>query len=474
MDIMGANKGLEKKLAKYVSQMRFENLTSAAVSSAKRSTLDILAAMLAGSTAKGIDTLVALSGDLGGGCGEAHVIGHPNRMSPLSAVWCNGTMARSLEIDDCVNSLPVHPSASAVPALLTLSEIKKGLSGRDFLTALAVGQDVIIRMGLTVRENAMESGRNNLFKIFGPTAAVARALGLDPDRTLHALGIAYSFAIGDGQCAVDAKALTLQLQQGNVAQGALLSGLLAERDFTGAREFLLGRFGYLIAYEPNPRLEFLTNGLGREFMGEQISIKPFSSCRATHPAIDLALGFSKAYALNSDSIQKITVRVNPELHNLVAIPHEEKINPASVHDAQFSIQFTVAAALIRGDMFLRELAPDVRSDKRILDLARRIRVEPDASLRTESVLGRTILEIDIPGQEKIKGEMVSPLGSPERPMSWEDCGAKLMKCANYAFYPPERNRLKELIDRVECLEEVEDVSVLFLYLQGENKRIDQT
>ena len=459
---------MEKQLATYISRAQFEDLSPETVSSAKRSTLDILAAMLAGSTAKGIETLLALSSTLGGE-GDAHLIGHPNRVSPLSAAWCNGAMARALEIDDCVNFLPVHPSASAVPALLILSEVKKGLSGRDFLTALAVGQDVIIRMGLTVRENAMESGRNNLFKIFGPTAAMARALGLDPDRTLHALGIAFSFAIGDGQCVLDGKALTLPLQQGIVAQGALLSGLLAEKDFTGAREFLMGKFGYLVAYEPNPRIAYLTEDLGRKFYGEQISIKPYSSCRATHPSIDLALSLSNDYDLNPDSIRKIMIRTNPELHNLVAIPHESKIYPTSVHDAQFSIQFTVAAALIRGDMFLRELAPNVRSDKRILDLAQRIRVEPDTSLRTESVLGRTIVEIEVPGQRKIKGEMESPLGSPERPMTWGDCGAKLMKCAEYAFYPPERKRLKELIDRVECLEKVKDVSELFTYLQGENK-----
>ena len=111
-------------------------------------------------------------------------------------------------------------------------------------------------------------------------------------RTMH-LGIAFSFAVGDGQCALDPEAMTLPLQQGIVAQGALLSGLLAEKGFTGAREFLLGRFGYLVAYEPNPRLNYLSEGLGKEFYGEQIAIKPFASCRATHPSIELALNLRK-------------------------------------------------------------------------------------------------------------------------------------------------------------------------------------
>jgi 2-methylcitrate dehydratase PrpD len=374
-------------------------------------------------------------------------------------------MARALEIDDCVDFLPVHPSASTVPALLTISEMKKGLSGRDFLTALAVGQDVIIRMGLAVRENAMQTGRNNLFKIFGPAAAVARALGLDPKRAHHALGIAFSFAVGDGQCALDGEALTLPLQQGIVARGAVLSGLLPEKDFTGARDFLMGRFGYMVAYEPNPRKAYLAEDLGKVFYGERITIKPFSSCRATHPAIDLALLLSKEHDLDPASIEKVTVRTNPEVANLVAVPHESKIRPSSVPDAQFSIQFTVAASLLRGDVFLRELSPDALSDQGILSLARRVRVETDESLRTEGVLGRTVLEMKVRGRDKIIGETESPLGSPKRPMTFEACAAKLMKCAEYAHVSVPQTSLEALIDRVEHLEEMDDISVLFTYLR---------
>src|SRR5512135_2011881 len=138
---------ISKGLGEYIAGARFEDLSAEAVAAAKRSTLDTLGAMLAGSTAPGIDTVVRLAKGWGG-VPEAHVVGFGTHLPAPLAAWCNGTMARALEIDDCVDFLPVHPSASAVPALLTLAELRPGLSGQDYLIALAVGQDVKIRMGL--------------------------------------------------------------------------------------------------------------------------------------------------------------------------------------------------------------------------------------------------------------------------------------------------------------------------------------
>jgi len=444
------------KIAQYVARTQYQDLSPGAVSAARRSTLDTIAAMIAGSSAPGIETVVNLAGGWGG-AREASLIAFGLKLPAPSAAWCNGTMARALEIDDCVDFLPVHPSASTVPALLSLAESRGNISGREFLTALAIGQDIIIRMGLALRQNAMQSGRNNLFKIFGPTAAVARALRLAPDLVQHALGISFSHAVGDAQCALDG-ALTLRLQQGIVAQGALISGLLAEKGFTGAREFLLGRWGYLCVWEPEPRLGFLTDGIGQDFYGEQITIKPFSSCRATHPSIDLCLSLTRENELGADAVGKIKIRTSPEIHNLVAKPHETKCRPDSVPTAQFSIQYTVAAALLRGDMFLAELSPHLFNDMNITNLAERIEVVPDPDRRTGSVLGRTSVEIFTKAGAVIAGDIEHPLGSPARPLSYDECAAKLRKCTEYAVRPPAEERIDRLIDRIQHLEKLEDVS----------------
>lgn len=449
---------VSRQLADYVASSRFEDLPPAAVAAARRSTLDTLGAMLAGSSAEGIDAILALAASWGG-TPQARVVGTDLHLPAPLAAWCNGAMARAREIDDCVDFLPVHPSASAVPALFALADLAGGMSGRDFVTALAVGQDVKIRLGQAVRQNAMQSGRNNLFKIFGPTAAVARAMKLDGERTLHALGIAFSHAVGDAQCALEG-AMALRLQQGIVAQGALVSALLAQQGFTGAREFLLGRWGYLRAFEPDPNLEALTDELGKAFRGELISIKLHASCRATHEAIDLALALRGEKGEAAAEVQRILLTVTPEVENLVGLPRATRVRPSSSADAQFSLPYTVAAALLRSRVFLAELEATAYSDVTLLDLAARVEVRGDAVMRTEQVIGSTRLEAWWADGSHWVGETSIASGSPALPIGEACHGAKLRACAEHGRRPLSDAALRNVQGACVELEHLDDVRIL--------------
>jgi 2-methylcitrate dehydratase PrpD len=148
----------------------------------------------------------------------------------------------------------------------------------------------------------------------------------------------------------------------------------------------------------------------------------------------------------------------------VGEPRDVKIAPGSVPTAQFSIQFTVAAALIRGDFFLKELEPESIKDDEILDLASRIYVESDPSLRTDFVLGRTVMEIDLEGQPSLKQEIELPLGNPSRPMKYDACAEKFRKCTLYSVNPLQAACVEELIEKVSRLQDLQDVSVLMSYL----------
>ena len=442
---------VSRNLARYVANCRFEDVPGPALQAAKRAVCDTIFAMVAGSSAPGIDVLLDFAGAWGGR-GEARVIGTEWRLPAPKAAWCNGAMARALEIDDCVDFLPVHPSASAVPALLAIAELRRGLSGRDFLTALAVGQDVKIRFGLAVRENAMQSGRNNMFKIFGPTAAVARALRLDAEKTQQALGISFSHAVGDGQTALDG-GLSLRLQQGIVAEGAVMSGLLAERGFTGARDFLFGKYGYLRAFEPNPNMPPLTDDLGRRFHGDLITVKPYSACRATHAAIDLALALRLKVGASVDAIKRIDIAVSPEVDRLVGAPREARLRPDSAAAAQFSLYHTVATALLRGRLFLEEIEPACYTDGAIRALGERVVVTGDPAMRTESVIGRTRLSATLADGRTLVFESTTPFGSPANPISVEGLAEKARRCAAYCrrkLRPDAVDRIAAAIDGLEA------------------------
>jgi 2-methylcitrate dehydratase PrpD len=448
--------GLSRRLAEYVVNVSYEDLSEHAVANAKRASLDTIGAVLAGTGVPSVAAVIDLA-TAWGGTPEARVVGQDLRLPAPLAAWCNAVMARVLEIDDCVDDVPVHPSASAVPLLLALAESRGGLSGREFITALAIAQDLIIRLGRATRVNAMVSGRYNLFKIFGPAAAAARALGLDVDQTQNALGIAYASAQGEGQSALDG-AFSLPLQQGNVAKAALIAALLAERGSTGCEDFLFGRMGFFNAFEPDPIVAPISDRLGEYFLGEELSVKPYSACRCCHPALQLIQQYRAEHG--DGPIERIKVTVNSGIHGLVGAHIDDMADPYSPTAAQFSLPFNMAAALTRGDFFLKELTPEVISDEAIRNLSRRIDVIADEGMSTENVLGRTRLVIEADGQAPVTLETEFPLGNPVNPLSFEDCGHKLRKCADFAARRPADNDIEELITNVMEIESATDVSAL--------------
>jgi len=254
--------------------------------------------------------------------------------------------------------------------------------------------------------------------------------------------------------------LTVRLQQGIVAQGALIAGLLASKGFTGAKDFLLGRFGYFNAFEPNPRLEYLTKDLGRTFYGERVSIKPYAACRGTHAAIELALKFVEDCKIPSNKVKRITYRTSPEIFQFVGSPREAKIKPNSTASAQFSIQYVSAAAIARGDVFLKELEEESIHSRDILDIAQKIHVEPDDSLRTNSAVGHTILLIETEGGLTWERRLEELLGSPSRPMTYEQCTDKFIKCTDHSLKPLRKENVETLVKMVQHLENINDVSSL--------------
>ena len=453
------------RIAEHVASVRPDGVPRPAIDAARKATLDTVGCMLAGVGAPGIDILIDLARGWGGKP-EASVIASGFAAPAPIAAWINGAAARALEIDDCTDFLPVHPSATIVPTLLALAEARGGITGRDFLCAAAVGQDLIIRLGMATRRDAIQTGRYNLFRIFGSAAAAAKALRLDAERTHNALGIAYSFMCGEGQSALDG-GLALRLTEGNSSRGAIDAALLAERGFTGARDFLMGRMGFFTSFEPDPIPGPLTDDLGTYFWGEQLSIKPYAACRCNHAALGMILAHQRETNLDPKTIKAIRVIVAPGVHRLVGAQLDPKNDPPSQVAAQFSLPYTVAAALVRGDMFLKELAPSELMDPAIRGLARRIEVVPDESnVDAQFVIGRTEVEIEVEGRTKVRLAGFKPPGNPANPLDMAAVGEKFRKCATATVRPLPAATVDRIAALIDGLETLPEVSVLSGAIRG--------
>ena len=448
----------EHRIAAHIATCPLENIGGAARAAARRGIIDGTASMVAGRRAEGVEAMISLARGWGSDC-KSRIFASGLHAAPPLAAWCNGAMMRALELDDCIDSLPVHPTAATLPAILAALDMRPA-NGADLLRALAIAQDLKIRFGLAIELNAMQSGRNNLFKVFAATAGVAALWRLSPETTMHALGLSASFAVGDGQCAIDGS-MALRVQFGNVASGAIQSVLLAMAGVTGPVSWLTGRYGFFQAYEPRNDLSILLDGLGSRFEGERISIKPHSACRCCHTVIDLIRDLRDEVDIDAVGLSRMTITVSPEVYGLVGGPRETKIAPVSGAAAQFSLPFSAATAWQHGKMGLRQSDPASLVDPRTIATMEKIFVISDEGNRTDNVIGRTDLDVMFDNGQTIRRSSSRPTGAPDKPVTERDLRAKFEDCLAFGGLSVNHSTLDAFLADVRAIEDVTGAASLF-------------
>ena len=302
-----------------------------------------------------------------------------------------------------------------------------------------------------------------LFGYFAATVAAGRVLGLDETRLMNALGIVYSQAAGNHQVTRDG-ALTKRMQPGFAAQGALVSVQLARRGVRGTQETFEGADGFLRVYlRDRCDRDALREGLGERYEFTQLSYKPYPCCRFNHTAIEAAIALGAPAKIPAAGIRRVRVGVTRQAYEAVCTPVAVRKAPATIVHAQFSIPFTVAAALIDGGIGLGHFSESAIRRPDILSLAQRVDAYVDEDIEREwsRSISPARVQIDLEDGTTRTLRVDLPLGHPSRPMSTADHDAKAMDCFRLSVRPLGSDahcRLRDLVDRLESLDDVGELA----------------
>jgi 2-methylcitrate dehydratase PrpD len=424
---------LSATLATHVARTSFEDLPPAAVAGAKRSLLDALGVTLAASTlGEGcrpfVDLVLA-----DGGAPVSTVVGFGRKVPPAAAALANGAMAHALDYEDAHDGALVHPNAQTVPAVLALAETRP-TSGREVITALAVGCDLVCRLGLALRDDPARFGwyPPAILQAFGAAAGAARVLGLDAGATLDALSLTLAQATGTAEMTRGARSVVRGVRDAFGAHAGVLAARLAQRGVHGFDRPFEGEAG-LFALYAGGRYDagVLTDGLGHRFEGAALSYKPWPSCRGTHAAIHGALEL-RAGGLDPSTVTAVRV-VGSSLNRMLCEPRAQRTAPRTAIDARFSLPFTVARALVHGTVGLDAFAPPALSDPPVLVLAAHVRYVVDGD-DSPGAATRCRLEVDAAGVTHRIAVDRAP-GGPDRPVPDAELRAKFTANADRAAVP---------------------------------------
>ena len=393
----------EEKLVAFIHDTSFEDIPSVAVETVKHQILAVIGTTIAGATAEGCETAVQLYKELGGKQ-EATIFVHGGRIPAHDAAFVNGVMARALDFCDAMAPGP-HPGSAVIPAALAASELAGGCSGKDFITAVALGTEVAARLNLS--EAAYDGfDPTGICVPFGAGAAAARILGLSQKETWNALALAFNGCGGSFQSHIDGS-LGVRFVQGRVAQSGVMSARLASKGITGPRNFLDGVYGYFHLYGKDMFTgEAALSDLGSRYHLLHLVFKKYPSCALTAGSTDVMLKLIAEEDLSAEDIERIDITVPPYTHKLVGHPFEIGDNPKV--NAQFSIQYCVANALLRKSSKLSHFEEDSIKDPRIAALTKRINVIEDKALEAR---GHTPLDMRVvtrSGKEYLRKMDIAP------------------------------------------------------------------
>jgi 2-methylcitrate dehydratase PrpD len=438
---------ISQTIAAFATNLRYEDLPERLRDFARYHILDVVGTALAATrfefAHRALSGLCALPEP-----GNATVIGMPVRLPMRDAVLMNGILAHGLDYDDTHTGAIVHPTSSVFPASLGLAELLDR-HGRDLITAYVLGVEIATRVGVTAA-GAMHSAGFHTTGIAGHLgcAVAAGSLYRLGERAMWmAQGLGGSTASALSEHRADG-AWNKRMHPGWAGVGGITAATLARGGYVGTRRIYEGEDGLFRSHTgarfPELDLGEMTQGLGETWRTEEVAIKPFPICHLLHACADSAIALRRKHDLEPEDIADVRALLHPETFHYVCEPAAMRRRPTSEYMAKFSVQYVVAACLVRGRFGFAELEAEALNDPTILAVAQKVNHDndPDSAfpryfsggvvIRTRD--GRTLTHM-----EKINR------GNGDRALTGDEIAAKFLENAGMAVSP---GRAGEIRDRV--------------------------
>jgi hypothetical protein len=380
---------LSREFAGFVANLQYENLPPEVVDRAKGVTLQALSsALIARDMPASRQALALMQEEEAGGGGAATVLCHGARLTKAGAAFVNAEMIFAGGKWDTFRML-THPGIAILPAALVGAEIT-GASGKEFLTAVAAGYEVMERMAAEFIPTVMSRGfhAGPVFGIFGAAVAAAKLQRLDAEQIHSAIAQCVNLAAGNLE---GARSGGRSLREGGAVRNALLAMALAKHGTPGGETVLEGEAGFYHAYAGNNRGELrysftganrtdlakITEELGRDWIFLETLYRIYSTAGYNIAHVDVTARLCEEHNLRYHDIDRIEALVNwlETEYPSPAFPSRGIDNPPQIGSTQY---FTAWGAARRGYPLLRGDRPNPgeADPPEVVDLMHRVTLIP--------------------------------------------------------------------------------------------------
>ncbi len=454
---MSAN--VTQELARFAAGLSYDQIPQRAREHCKSLLLDAVACALAGHRGEETHQVAAFAAGLAQSR-ESSVVGG-DRLSLAGATLLNGYLITAVTMCDVHRVTLTHITPEVVPPALAIAE-RDALSGRELLTALVAGCEVMTRIGIALDWPAARARGwhgPGVLGPFGAAAAVGRLLGFDEETMARAFGLAGSQSAGTFAAWGTP---TVKFHQCRGALSGLMAALLAHQKFVATREFLTAPDGGLFrTYSNGGRPEALTDGLGRRWELENIALRLWPSASTIQGFITAMFDLVEKHRPGFEHVKRLRVSLNKTAVDMHGIfPRYQ-----GKFEALLSIHYCAAAILHDRALTLAQFEPGRYNDPALARFAAE-RVETRADPALSGV--QCVVEAETVDGRTLGVRCDHPRGSPENPLARGQIEEKFRAYAGALLSRP---AVEEALEAIARLEELKSVRRLMDLLRaGEAKR----
>lgn len=422
--------GITQELALFISRLRPSDIPQPTRAVLGKGLVDSLGCGLHGLTTPWAQIMRDFALEQAGPQQAGVWAGGEQKVGVAQSVLAAGTAIHSFDFDDHSRA-KIHPGAVVVPVVLALGQYLD-VPGERAMAAMAAGYETMNRVSQAANPGRARMRGWHLTGTAGSFAAAAAAavmFGLDADTTASALGLAGTQSAGLWAFTADG-GMSKRLHPGRAAQAGVTAAMLAMRGFQGPRLILEAKDGgFLFAMSDNPRPAEITKDLGTLWHTDFTCFKPYACCGSNHACIDAALDLMREHGIALKDIKRIIAGIPSVVETQTGFPYMAD----SVLNAQMSLQYNVAVAVLDGQAYLPQFSPERIVEPQVVELSKRVEIVVDDELDAlyPSVYGgRITMELSSGATHTLRVDYSK--GMPENQMTADEIADKYMSLARYA------------------------------------------
>ncbi|MDA0305021.1 MAG: MmgE/PrpD family protein [Proteobacteria bacterium] len=440
-----------KRFADYAASVVSAELPEDARHAAKRAIIDWFSSTICGGIVAPATMMMDAYAD-SIGHGKAVLYPSGKTSDARTAALINGAAVHTIEFDDIFRDGLYHPGAPVISAALALAQAK-GKNGDALIRAVIAGYETSNRLAVAVNPAHYEFWHTTgSIGTFGAAAAASAVLGLDGEKTAHAMANAGTLAAGLQQ-AFRAEAMAKPLHPGHAAETGVKLALAAEQGVTGALDILEGERGYGAAMCKDPDWQTAADDLGKSFTIIRTTFKNHAACGHTHAAIDGVLALRAKHNLTPDNVKRIHAASFQKALEICG-----NTNPQTIFEAKFSLPYVAAMALRTGRVRMEAFSDELLKDKDLRQLINKVEVSVDAELDAQFPKRRAAnISIETTDGETFEHYAPTRKGDPDNPLTDDELAEKFLELTGSVLGD---GRAAELLDALWRLDKTADLGAI--------------